>query len=122
MWLGGDRDPLWRAGPSWAFLGPLGLVAAPGGERGACRPRKGALRASERQCGRVFGGFRPAPRPFEDFPSRGLVPCWVFPWAAPSFWPESPAGPFSPPGGSQGKGPGGKGTHTGFLWPAGAHP
>ena len=64
------------------FSAPLGWLRPPGGrKKGACRPRKGALRASERQCGRVFGGFPPAPRPFEDFPSRGPVPCWVFPWA-----------------------------------------
>ena len=87
MWLGGDRDPLWRAGPSWAFLSPLGLVAAHRGRERACRPRKGALRASERQCGDVFEGFPPAPRPFEDFPSRGPVSCWVFLWAILPFFP-----------------------------------
>ena len=74
--------------PAWAGCGSQGEKGEPAGPgRGPCGP----LSANAA----VFSGVsRLAPRPFEDFPSRGQVSCWVFPWAVPPFFPESPAGPF----------------------------
>ena len=132
---GGERDPAGAPGLPGPFSAPLGWPRLLGGERKSLPARKTAPRASERQCGHVFGGFPPAPRPFEDLrmpsevqsPSGGASLGWEKAaggdrGAVPPFCPERPAGPFSLPGGSQLVCAGGKGQHRGFLWPSWAYP
>ena len=63
----GGRDPAGAPGLPGPFSAPLGRPLRPGG-RGRLPARKTAPRASERQCGHVFGGFPPAPRPFPPAP------------------------------------------------------
>ena len=95
MWLGGDRDPLWRAGPSWAFLSPLGLVAARRGEKGEpAGPGRGPCGPLSANAA-VFSGVSGLRRG----PSRislpvGRFPAGFSPGLFSHFFPESPAGPF----------------------------
>ena len=122
--VGGDRDPLWRAGPSWAFLSSLGLVAAHQGER-----EREPAGPGKRPCGplsanaAVFSGVSRLRRG----PSRislpvGRFPAGFSPGLFPHCFPESPAGLFFSPGRLPRKGPAGKGLHRGFLWPPRACP